>query len=125
MDRLTYRGEWHDGVVPNGFGTSKIISNKELLDRLAAYEDTGYMPQDLQTEIDELNRYRDLGTVEHYAELVKAESEGRIAECTCGECKYRFDISYEPGGIGCKKTLARVIKSHSCSMALAERREGK
>jgi hypothetical protein len=35
----------------------------------------------------ELAQFKALGTVEHYAELVKAEQQGRVAECTCGECK--------------------------------------
>jgi len=64
-DRLTKRIE--NAVVPNGHGIQTDIE-QILLDQLAAYED--------------------IGTPEQFAKLMKAKAEGRIAECTCGECEY-------------------------------------
>jgi len=37
----------------------------------------------------ENEKYRAIGTPEQFAELMKAKVDGRIAECTCGECKRR------------------------------------
>ena len=40
----------------------------QMLDRLAAYEDTGLTPEEVKTAIRELERYRKLGTAEELNE---------------------------------------------------------
>lgn len=52
---------------------------------------------------DEYQQFRAIGTPEHYAELVKAKREGRIAKCTCAECNHLEIINEEPIYAMCRK----------------------
>lgn len=71
-----------------------------MVDRLAAYEDTGLEPEDIISAVDmarvacalhKLNAYTDLGTIDHLRELVQAEQDGRLVvlPCKVGDTVYR------------------------------------
>ena len=93
MERLTYRlNDQFDNP------TDSIIlkpylryedpeTRKKILNRLAAYEDTGLEPQDIISAVDmakiacalhELNAYKDIGPIDHLRDLLQAENEGRL-----------------------------------------------
>ena len=81
MERLTRR--LADGRVcfkPNLYGRT----NKEVCDRLAAYEDTGLEPEEITALIGNdhvkyhlLYEYQQLGTIDYLRELAQADREGR------------------------------------------------
>lgn len=101
MERLTRR--LADGRVcfkPNLYGRT----NKEVCDRLAAYEDTGLEPEEVNViaglasencakaadKIDqllsddkELEQYHALGPIDHLRELKRADDEGRCVVLPC------------------------------------------
>ena len=63
---------------------------KKMIDRLAAYENTGLEPEEITdlmaahgTGIGQLAEYRAVGTVNHLRELVQAETEGRLVMLPC------------------------------------------
>ena len=93
MKRLTWRVNGEARIMLNGVEICGTIA-----DRLAAYEDTGLEPEEIQAiaglasencaktadAIDkllqddaELESYRDLGPIDHLRELVQADQEGR------------------------------------------------
>jgi len=73
------------------------------IDRLAAYEDTGLTPEKVEIlscsypkifdMVDELNEYRDIGTIKHLQKLVKAEQDGRLVVLPCKVGDTVFDMA--------------------------------
>ena len=74
----------------------------KIIDRLAAYEDTGLEPQDIISAVDmakiacalhELNAYKDLGPIDHIRDLIKAEQDGSLVvlPCKVGDTVYQID----------------------------------
>lgn len=71
-----------------------------IVDRLAAYEDTGLEPEEieqlkgegfgLRLDKRELERYRALGSIERLRELKQADDEGRcvVLQCKIGDTVY-------------------------------------
>ena len=67
--------------------------------------------------------YGTIGTPEQFTDLMKAKAEGRIAECTCGECR-KADGPYESCGdiaVYCNEDERAYSVKHFCSQA--ERRD--
>ena len=67
-------------------------TRKKILNRLAAYEDSGLEPQDIISAVDmakiacalhELNAYKDLGPIDHIRDLIKAEQDGSLVVLPC------------------------------------------
>lgn len=79
MERYTIRLPDGLGAVPvDGYGMP------ELLDRLAAYEDTGLEPEDLRDYLPMLREWRqNTGALRYVIELVKADAEGRLQVLPC------------------------------------------
>lgn len=67
------------GAVPvDGYGTPEII------DRLAAYEDTGLEPEEITDFLPTLKEWRqNMGALRHVHELVTAEAEDRLLVLPC------------------------------------------
>lgn len=83
MERLT---KYMDNGIPwYNHPPGKIVSNDDLLRRLAAYEDTGLEPE----QVTELKGFIQGGVHKvddgwaHVQELLKAEQEGRLAVLPC------------------------------------------
>lgn len=66
----------------------------KLIERLAAYEDTGLDPDEIISVGDmakiacalhELNAYKDIGPIDHIRDLLQAEKDGRLLVLPCGE----------------------------------------
>ena len=62
----------------------------KMIDRLAAYEDTGLEPEDIQSLEAEwcickqlVEEYRAIGTIDHLRKLVQAEKDGRLVVLPC------------------------------------------
>ena len=70
MDRLTYRKENGKAAFRNGTPVENVQRYPAMLDRLAAYEDTGLEPE----EVAELKARFDA----HWLEIFKAEEQGRL-----------------------------------------------
>lgn len=79
MERYTMRLPDGLGAVPvDGYGMP------ELLDRLAAYEDTGLEPEDLREYLPMLREWRqNTGALRYVIELVKADADGRLQVLLC------------------------------------------
>ena len=82
--------------------SSEYIPLIDAANRLAAYEDTGLEPEEIERIVDaglepkdiisavdmakiacalhELNAYKDLGPIDHIRDLIKAEQDGRLVE---------------------------------------------
>ena len=95
MERLTYRlndqcDNPTDSIILKPYlRYEDPETRKKILNRLAAYEDTGLEPQDIISAVDmakiacalhELNAYKDLGPIDHIRDLIKAEQDGRLVE---------------------------------------------
>jgi hypothetical protein len=79
-----------------------------------------------QSCIDKNQAYYAIGTVEHYAELVKAEQDGRIAPCLCGECKSSHQSTCRPDHLYCSRFGSETYFVHTGDFCcMAERRGGK
>lgn len=89
MERFTRR-------MPGGYGLvygrqlGTIRNNKAVIDRLAAYENTGFDPEEineLAVKVAALETieamYDGLGNPDHIRDLVRAEKEGRLAVLPC------------------------------------------
>lgn len=107
MERLTYKVHANDDVISGEeihyesehdgmymWGVPRKFRGAAI-DRLAAYEDTGLTPEKVEIlscsypkmfdMVDELNEYRDIGTIKHLQKLVKAEQDGRLMVLPCKE----------------------------------------
>ena len=77
----------------------------KAFDRLAAYEDTGLEPEEIISVVDmakvacaleELNAYKELGSLDRLRELAEADREGKIPKHTIGDTIYdRFNYAWE------------------------------
>ena len=100
MERLTYRNEYGQARFRgNGSPVENVQRIPSLIDRLAAYEDTGLEPEEVETvktslmgksvaEIKEINGV----PVERIIELAEAQKEGRLVvlPCKVGDTVYRL-----------------------------------
>ena len=103
MERLTYRLEDQYGNPTDSIilESDLIFLNssekwKKVLSRLAAYEDTGLEPEEIISAVDmakvacaleELNAYKELGSLDRLRELAEADREGRcvVLEKRCND----------------------------------------
>lgn len=81
-------------------GFSECRGIDDIIDRLAAYEDTGLEPEDVTdmmaahgTAIGALAEYRKLGPINRFRELAQADREGRVVvlderKAPCDLCVY-------------------------------------
>ena len=98
MERLTYRlndqcDNPTDSIILKPYlRYEDPETRKKILNRLAAYEDSGLEPQDIISAVDmakiacalhELNAYKDLGPIEHIRDLIKAEQDGSLVVLPC------------------------------------------
>ena len=128
MERLTYRlNDQFDNP------TDSIIlmpylryedseTRKKILNRLAAYEDSGLEPQDIISAVDmakiacalhELNAYKDLGPIDHIRDLIKAEQDGRLVVLPCKVGEYWRDWDGERVRI--ESVSFSFIRRHLCN----------
>lgn len=89
MERLTWERSL-DGFTDVGLRDG--VTEGDAICRLAAYEDTGLEPEEVErmnrsveeftrwslANIEELKSYRELGTVDHLRKLVQAKQDGRL-----------------------------------------------
>ena len=95
MERLTKRIEGGQAVFHECHGTCGTCDGANcycigpMVDRLAAYEDSGLEPKDIISAVDmakiacalhELNAYKDIGPIDHIRDLLQAEQDGRLLE---------------------------------------------
>ena len=82
MERLTEKRE--GGAWPRKIWSSETIA--ECLDRLAAYEDTGLEPEEIEKAMDivksAVSAFEDFG-VDRLAELAQADRDGRCVVLPC------------------------------------------
>lgn len=102
MNRLTKRH--NTGVSWNGNpDNSTQVRYRELLDRLAAYEDTGLTPAEV-------------------TELAQGKADGRLVEVVrCGKCRHYNTTGCSDGCGWCENMDRGVFDEHYCSRG--ERRE--
>lgn len=111
MERLTNRNLPMNGYLSN----SKEL--RDYLDRLAAYEDTGLAPEEIEDIVEMFHSYRHIcAGIEPYrlSELVKAEKEGRITihppARKCPQCHRNQLVARTDGKFyycfGCKTQFA-------------------
>ena len=85
MERLTRKlpGGY---AMAEGYALDTLKGVRAVVNRLAAYEDTGLEPEEMLSGIDmakiacalhELNAYKDLGPIDRLRELAQADREGR------------------------------------------------
>lgn len=99
MDRLTIRaddGAW-DVPLRNDDGT--YIPSQEIIDRLAAYEDTGLEPEEIKRSDALLRGFIDLSrrharTLPWIEKVMIADREGRLLMLPCGD-----DVTLEYNGL--------------------------
>jgi len=91
VERLTVKrpdGRWAIASSDNASPTERVMKIPEVIDRLAAYEDTDRTPDEiekLKKKALTLEVYKAIGTTEHLRELVEAEQEGRLVVLKEGE----------------------------------------
>lgn len=83
MERLTRKMPRGYGVV-EGYELNTLRGAKTIIDRLAAYEDTGLEPEDIICALHELNAYKGLGPVNRLRELAV------VPLCRVGDTVYTF-----------------------------------
>lgn len=97
MKRLTKRdisGRTMFGL--DGSPLENVNKIPAILDRLAAYEDTGLEPEDLRDYLPMLREWRqNTGALRYVIDLVKAEQEGRLLAmpCKAGDTVYLRDLT--------------------------------
>ena len=87
MDRLTVRRSEGRFAIANKDGatpTEQVLKIPMVINRLAAYEDTGLEPEEITALIGNdhvkyhlLYEYQQLGTIDYLRELAQADREGR------------------------------------------------
>lgn len=90
MERLTRKIGSRYGLV-EGYTVNTLAGARAVVDRLAAYEDTGLEPEEIREIIDDkvaevaktLRRMIQSGEMEHLKELLDAEQEGRLVVLPC------------------------------------------
>lgn len=101
MKRLTYfdSGKWRMRIGDTEYSGKAV-------DRLAAYEETGLEPEEIEQlkgevfglKIDkrELKQYRALGPIDRLRELAQADRDGKLPKYTIGDTVYdRFGDAWE------------------------------
>ena len=86
MERLTYHDEFDHGMVKfKKMAEGRAIDTNMILDRFAAYEDTGLTPEEISDLVVNYNFAR--GGYERYHE---AEADGRLVvlPCKAGDTVY-------------------------------------
>lgn len=96
MKRLTKKvdGAW-TAICEYGNSQCPVVT-QDVIDRLAAYEDTGLEPEEIISAVDmakvacaleELNAYKELGSLDRLRELAEADREGRcvVLEKRCND----------------------------------------
>lgn len=101
MDRLTIRNSDGAWDVPLRNDNGVYIPSQEVIDRLAAYEDTGLEPEQCAkyAQAEKEGRYillKDPGTagVHSLEEIARADIEGRLLVLPCGD-----DVTLEYNGL--------------------------
>lgn len=92
MDRLTIRNSDGAWDVPLRNDNGVYIPSQEVIDRLAAYEDTGLEPEEVEAckvalmgkSLAEIKEIKGI-SVERMKDLAKAEAEGRLLVLPCGD----------------------------------------
>lgn len=133
MERLTVKrddGRWaianNDGVTP----VEQVMKLQHILARLAAYEDRGLEPEEideLELEVATLETieklYDELGTLDHLRELVQAEKDGRLVVLPCKVGDKLFILSSDsPTGIEetrCKRVVIANQENGPCAKVIA------
>lgn len=99
----------------SGERCTALYCRNRLKDRVAAYEDKGFDPEDILSATDmekvayalhELNQYKELGDINRIRELVEADRDGRcvVLPCKIGENVWRiYDDCEFPGVCGTKR----------------------
>jgi hypothetical protein len=95
MDRLTDRDDLNQAVVHPQYCGDDISWEDYiglLLDRLAAYEDTGLTPEDLKEVQDALGKT----PMNRFYDIMQAEREGRLVvlPCKVGDMVYAIEEEY-------------------------------
>lgn len=102
MNRLTTRnsdGAWDVPIRNDDDGA--YIPSQEIIDRLAAYEDTGLEPEKIEKAnkviVSAFNLATNSGTdilIRRLKEIIRAEAEGRLLVLPCGD-----DVTLEYNGL--------------------------
>lgn len=93
MDRLTRKINGRYGVVP-GYELDTLHGAKEVVTRLAAYEDTGLEPEEIEEAMSDcaetvaanqfaIKDINEMGGIDHLRKLVQAEEDGRLVVLPC------------------------------------------
>lgn len=92
MERLTYFENGHRRLKINGYQY-----RADFVDRLAAYEDTGLMPEEVHSLWAEWNAMmsvlNSIGGYDRLRELAEADKEGRVAVLPCDVGGSMLDMS--------------------------------
>lgn len=90
MERLTYRlndqcDNPTDSIILKPYlRYEDPETRKKILNRLAAYEDTGLEPEEIKNALDVNDIIPEINaTVDHICDLLKAEQDGRLVELPC------------------------------------------
>ena len=91
MERLTEKGfNYSDAAIVENMRMATVSA---VMNRLAAYEDTGLEPDEITDFLPTLKEWRqNMGALRHVHELVTAEAEGRllVLPCKVGDTVYRI-----------------------------------
>lgn len=104
MDRLTFEGNFCDISQCTAFPClyENDCSQKQVWERLKQYEDTGLTPEQCANAkaIIEMAFDNDTEKVEHIAELLRADKDGRVVvlPCKIGDTVYRIQYIIEGHG---------------------------
>ena len=95
MERLTYRlndqfDNPTDGIILMPYlRYEDSETRKKILNRLAAYEDTGLEPEEIKNALDVNDIIPEINvTVDHLRDLLQAEQYGRLVVLPCGTDVY-------------------------------------
>ena len=107
MDRLTFEGDFCTIAMcqENPCQYDNSCTQREVWERLKAYEDTGLEPEDISAlcamserakiaDLLRLEEYQALGSINHLREVTQAEKDGRLVVLPCKV----GDIVYMPIG---------------------------
>ena len=121
MERLTRKMPRGYGVV-EGYELNTLRGAKTIIDRLAAYEDTGLEPEEIEKAMDivksAVSAFEDFG-VDRLAELAQADREGRCVVLPKDGMVYYIEEAGGEKWIG-NKPIQQVILRCGFGMALLE-----
>ena len=85
MERLTKRVDGIAVLESWAIDKDQVSIIQRLLNRLAAYEDTGLEPEEIKNALDVNDIIPEINvTVDHICDLLKAEQDGRLVVLPCG-----------------------------------------